>query len=154
MLFRHTKFQILIIYFVTKCMHDVYNNIAHPLNSTTPRKPARVERLLHVRDGCEFFISDAGIKQGNRATKAHNTLLLKPNCADRSRLGLHVPLKERLPILRMLSSRGLTQAHASLHIETWTLAGRIKMADKRLLMITDTERAYKVSTMTKKKKFH
>ena len=48
----------------------------------------------------------------------------------------------------------LTHADASLHIETWTLAGRIKMADKSLLMITDTERAYKVSTMTKKKKFH
>ena len=48
----------------------------------------------------------------------------------------------------------LTQAHPSLHIDKWTLAGKIKMADKRLLMITDRGRAYKVSTMTKGKKFH
>ena len=53
----------------------------------------------------------------------------------------------------VMQSRGLTQGHVSLHKETWRLAGRIKMADKRLLMFTDRERAYKVSTMTKKKKF-
>ena len=42
LLFRRTKFQILIRYFVTKCMHDMYNNTAPPLNSTTPRKPALI----------------------------------------------------------------------------------------------------------------
>ena len=62
LLFRHTKFQILITYFITKCMHDVYNNTAHPLNCTTLGKPARVGQVLHVRAGCTFFISDAGIK--------------------------------------------------------------------------------------------
>ena len=48
LLFRHTKFQTLIAYFVTKRMHDMYNNTAHPLNSTTPRTPALIFSLYRV----------------------------------------------------------------------------------------------------------
>ena len=50
LLFRHTKFQVSIVYFVTKIMHEMYCNYdaPHPQNSTTARKPALIFSLYRV----------------------------------------------------------------------------------------------------------